>query len=379
MKILIIGGTGIISSEICSLAIKRGHDVTIVNRGNRKAFIHEKAHLILADIRKESVEELRKKLEQNVYDVVIDFISYNVSHIKKMLKVINGKCMQYIFISSATVYKDKVSGLYIEDDEIGNDKWQYCMEKSECEWYLENNKETLGCKYTIIRPYVTYGKTRFPCQIAPIEYYTIINRIINGKPILICGRDTKCTVTNSKEFAIAAVGLFLNPKAYGEAFHITASRDTTWGNVIETIGRKLDCKVDFVDIPIDYLLHKKNIGIDMAELVGDKSRNMVFDNSKIRQAVPEFKGEISFDTGIDDTIKYYRENVKARKINYIWDARVDRIILDYLKDNRIAYKKESLKQVSSEYYGMKERVLYQVGKSDFIYTLTKKLKNVLKK
>lgn len=52
---------------------------------------------------------------------------------------------------------------------------------------------------------------------------------MNGKPVLISGKDTKCTVTNSKEFAIAAVGLFMNPKAYGEAFHITAGSETTWG------------------------------------------------------------------------------------------------------------------------------------------------------
>ena len=96
-----------------------------------------------------------------------------------MLDVVSNKCKQYIFISSATVYKEKNNHHYIESDEIGNDKWDYCLEKSECEWYLKNHRETLGCQYSIIRPYVTYGKTRFPFQIAPIEYYTIINRIMN--------------------------------------------------------------------------------------------------------------------------------------------------------------------------------------------------------
>ena len=94
----------------------------------------------------------------------------------------------------------------------------------------------------------------------------------------------------------------MNPKAYGEAFHITAGSETTWGNIVETIGKKLNHRVNLVDIPIEFLQGKKNIGIDIAELSGDKSRDMVFDNSKIRDAVPEFKGEISFDNGIDATI-----------------------------------------------------------------------------
>lgn len=107
MKILMIGGTGIISSEICSLSIERGHDVTIVNRGKRKSLINEKAHLIVADVRQESAEQIKEKIGQSSYDVVVDFISYNVGHVKKMLDVVSNKCKQYIFISSATVYKEK--------------------------------------------------------------------------------------------------------------------------------------------------------------------------------------------------------------------------------------------------------------------------------
>ena len=202
---------------------------------------------------------------------------------------------------------------------------------------------------------------------------------MNGKPVLISGKDTKCTVTNSKEFAIAAVGLFMNSKAYGEAFHITAGSETTWGNIAETIGKKLNRKVNLVDIPIEFLQGKKNIGIDIAELSGDKSRDMVFDNSKIRDAVPEFKGEISFDNGIDATIQYYKENKNARKINYLWDARADRTLIDYYKKNNIPYERNTLVQKSNEQYGMKDKIMYKIGKSDFIYILAVKIRELTKK
>ena len=93
MKILMIGGSGIISSEICNLAICNGDSVTIFNRGKRKETINPSANLIIGDIRNEAVEAIKDKLEYS-YDVVIDFISYTPSQLKKTLDITADRCKQ---------------------------------------------------------------------------------------------------------------------------------------------------------------------------------------------------------------------------------------------------------------------------------------------
>ena len=157
-KVLLIGGSGIISSSICNKAVDEGMQVSIVNRGRRKKFINENANLIKADIRNESIDDLREKINVAQYDVVMDFITYNTQQLKKILSVIKGNCKQYIFVSSATAYKEcDEHHIYRDDDPIGNESWKYSVDKSECEWFLARHKEELGFEYTIVRPYVTYG------------------------------------------------------------------------------------------------------------------------------------------------------------------------------------------------------------------------------
>lgn len=371
-KILLIGGSGIISSCICNLAIKEGMQVTIVNRGKRKKFINPGANLIIADVRNESVEELQSKINVAEYDVVMDFITYNTQQLKKIIQIVGNYCRQYIFVSSATVYRDEGKNhIYNEQDAIGNESWQYSIEKSQCEWYLEKNKALFDFEYTVVRPYVTYGVTRIPYQIAPLEYYTVINRILMKKPIPITGLNTQCTVTNSDEFAVGAVGLFLNKEAYGEAVHITASCSTTWKNIIDIIARRYNVNVTYIDIPMEYLEKQKNLGFDYEELKGDKSRNMIFDNAKIKKLVPEFKGEVKIEDSITKILDFYDNNKNNRKINYIWDGRIDKLINMYSKNYFKNKEKASFKQYINP-LSFKDKLKYFIGRYEIPYILCKK-------
>lgn len=378
MNILLIGGSGIISSEICNLSLEKGYNVTILNRGRRKKLINDKAKLVVADLRKESVETIRNKISDKKYDVIIDFISYNTQQLEKTLQISKDLCKQFIFVSSATVYKIKDNTVYNENCEIGSKLWDYAYKKAECEWYLEKNYKSYNLEYTIIRPYVTYGKTRIPYQIAPIEYYTIVNRILMDKPLPICGLDCKCTVTNSKEFAVATVDLFLNEKSYNEAFHITSDCVTTWREIGEILGKKLNKDVKFIDIPIDLLKSKKNLlGFDLYELIGDKANDMVFDNTKIKSVSPNFKGNVFFEDGINETILFYQQNPNMQIINYEWDSRIDCILNSISKDS----KNLSLKAYKYD-VKLNDKLIYWFARNDFrykIFILSKKVKNKLKR
>ena len=325
MNILLIGGTGIISSEICDLSILNGHNVVIINRGRRKSFLNEKAELIIADIHNESIDVLKEKIKGYRFDIVIDFISYNPNQLKKAIECFAYGCKQFFFISSATAYKEGVSKIISENCPLQNTLWKYAQDKADCELYLRNN--VFPFSYTIIRPYVTYNKTRIPYQFCPSAYYTLINRILCGKPIPIYGENVKCTVTSSREFAVGVVGLYNNHKAFNEAFHITSDNTTSWEHIIYVLGNKLNKTIDLVSIPDKELLRgNKVLGWNVDEIIGDKGRNMVFNNEKIHDAVPDFKGSVTIDEGIDESLNYYLDNKKNQIIDYAWDARIDNLV-----------------------------------------------------
>jgi nucleoside-diphosphate-sugar epimerase len=326
-NVLMIGGTGIISSEVCAHAVEKGYQVTILNRGFRADFICPEVELLVADVRNSTPEALQEKTGGRHFDVVVDFITYTPEHVRKMLEFVHGHTEQYIFISSATVYADSNGVRYTENSPIGNPRWKYAMNKADCETYLNAHAREYGIPYTIIRPYVTYGKTRFPFQIAPIEYYTIINRMLRGKPIPLYRRGTRCTLTTAAEFAVGAVGLFLNKKAIYQAFHITGECEMTWEEVLTVVAKKIGAEIRVVEIPEEMLRETKLCeGIDVDEILGDKGRSMIFDHTKISGIVPDFLGSTCFDAAIEDTIAYFIDHPKARKNNYVWDGAIDRLI-----------------------------------------------------
>ncbi|SFH59300.1 Nucleoside-diphosphate-sugar epimerase [Lachnospiraceae bacterium NLAE-zl-G231] len=356
MDILMIGGSGIISSEICNLAIEHGDSVSIFNRGRRKEEINSKANLIIGDMRNESVQSITDKIMSS-YDVVMDFISYTPEQLRKTIDIFSSRCKQFVFVSSATVYSSDAPLPFKEDSKLENTKWKYAQDKVDCENFLASSE--LSCEYTIIRPYVTYGRTRIPLQIAPLEYYTIINRIKCHKPIIISGEHVECTLTNSKDFAIGAYGLLLNEKAYGEAFHITGDYRTTWKEVVLCLAEKINEDVEFINIPMQYLqVHKKYCGFDVSEILGDKGRNMIFDNSKIKRVVPAFSNFRRLEEALDDSLKYF-EKKSHQRVNYKWDAEVDCFIANYIKRKGIIIDPIMLSELSyGETINDKDKKMY---------------------
>ena len=320
MKILILGGSGILSTDFTKKVLDSGDSVTIVNRGKRKAFIDPRAKLLVADLRQESEKALSQKLATQEYDVVVDFLSYNVDHLRKNLNIIRSKCKQYIFISSATAYKKcSEDEIITEKTPVGNQKWDYAYQKALCEQYLE--KENID--YTIIRPYVTYGDSRIPFQIIPDgAHYTLLQRIKEEKPVILLddGRAV-CTLTHTTDFAEVLYRLLLNAKAYRQAFHITNSCTYTWKEVYETLCRILEKPTNVISVSLEDV--KKYLPEYYPSLSGDKGTNMQFDNSKVMQAIGEYQFAVDLEAGLRRSVAYYETHENMQRIEFRWDGKVD--------------------------------------------------------
>lgn len=369
-SILVFGGSGIISEEIVAAAIACGHDVTVMNRGRRKARIHPQARCILADLRRDAFTSLREKITGR-YDTILDFLSYTTADLTRNMELAKGRCSQYILISSATVYDTK-EGPYREEDAIGHSKWRYAVDKAACEHLLWEHARSFGFDYTVIRPYVTYGQTRIPLQYAPLEYYTVFYRISVGKCVPVYGEEVPCTLTTAKDFAVAAVGLIQNQNAFGETYHITGSYVTTWNHALRSEAAAFGLTPEFVKVS-ERVLRKKHWtrGMDADEVLADKGRAMVFDNSKIRAAVPAFGGHATLEESLPAIVAYFRGSPEARKVNYAWDARVDRLLLHTA--SLTAAQRARLRFIPDEGAGKRERLQYLVNRYEPLFQLNRVL------
>lgn len=330
MKILFIGGTGLISTACSDLAINRGHDLTLLNRSQTmKTPLPANAHVLTADVHGD-LSALKDVLAPYSFDIVVDWIAFTPEDIERDIQLFNGRVKQFIFISSASAYQKPVKNYVItEETPLENPYWQYSRDKIACEERLMQAYRQNGFPVTIIRPSLTYGVTQIPLCTGSWQHpYTMLDRIKQGKKVIIPGDGTSLWVcTWNYDFAVGLVGLFGNPAAVGEAFQITSDEVLTWNQLYETVAATLGKPLHAVHIPSDWLAawDEKYIG----ELIGDKANSVAFDNSKIKRFVPDFNCTITWAEGVRRAVAWFEADPSRQTIDAEANRQWDKIIAAY--------------------------------------------------
>lgn len=324
MKVLFIGGTGIISSAVSRLAVKKEIDLYHLNRGLSHRKI-DGVKNIIGDIR--NIAETKNTLKNYRFDVVVNWISFTPEHVKADIEIFTGIAKQYVFISSASAYEKPVSKLPItEETPLINPFWQYSRDKATCEQILLDAWKKEKFPVTIVRPSHTYDNTLIPTDWG----FTILDRMIRGKKIIIHGDGTSIWVlTHNRDFAVGFVGLLGKTKALGEVYQITSDELLNWNQIFQMMADELKVPLNAVHIPSDFIAK-----IDPeygAGLLGDKAHSVIFDNSKIKKLVPEFDCKIPFSAGVKEIIAWYKNNKDWQIVDEKINASVDEIIRAYEK------------------------------------------------
>jgi nucleoside-diphosphate-sugar epimerase len=320
VKVLFIGGTGIISSACTQHALDKKMDLYLLNRGQSHRSVPAGAKVLPADIRDEN--SVKRALGNLTFDAVVDWIAFTPEHIKTDIKLFKGITKQFIFISSASAYHTPPLNLpVLESTALYNPVWDYSQNKIACEELLVEAYRKEGFPFTIVRPSHTYDVTLLPMHGG----WTTVNRMRQGKKVVVHGDGTSLwTLTHHKDFAVGLVGLLGNVHALGEAFHITSNEYLTWNQIFEIVADAAGTKADMVHIPSDLIMKfDKDWGDG---LLGDKSHSMIFDNSKIKSVVPEFNCVIPFAQGAREIIAWYDADPARQKIDADVDKMTDRII-----------------------------------------------------
>ncbi|MBI1282289.1 MAG: NAD-dependent epimerase/dehydratase family protein [Anaerolineaceae bacterium] len=327
MKVLFIGGTGTISTAVSRLAIEKGIELYHLNRGQKAAPVAGVKTLI-GDIHQP--ESLKKALEGQQFDVVVDWIAFKTDDIERDLMLFRGKVKQFIFISSASAYQKPVSRHIItESTPLYNPYWEYSRNKIACEDKLMAAYRDEDFPMTIVRPSHTYDHN-LPLSIGSGATYTVPDRIKKGLPVVVHGDGTSLwVVTHSEDFARGFIGLLGNLQAIGHAFHITTDEVLTWNQIYETLADALGVKANVVHISSEFIAQ---VVPDMGpNLLGDKAHSVVFDNSKIKAFVPEFKAVIPFREGVRQALGWLEADENRLKINDTVNEDMDRILAAYGK------------------------------------------------
>ncbi|BCW17761.1 hypothetical protein NtRootA9_04690 [Arthrobacter sp. NtRootA9] len=319
-NILFIGGTGVISAAAAERAVALGHRLTILNRGSSTRPVPDGAEVLHADVR--DAASVREVLGGREFDAVADFISYVPAQAEAAVDLFRGRTGQYVFISSASAYQKPPTRLPIlESTPLKNPFWQYSRDKIACEELLFKAYREDDFPVTVIRPSHTYDRTK----IAMVGGWTDIHRMRAGLPVMVHGDGTSLwTLTHSKDFAKAFVGLLGRPQAVGESYTITSDEYLPWNQVYRLFARAAGvAEPELVHVASETIAaHSQELG---PNLLGDRSHSVNFDNTKIKSLVPDYAATIPFADGAREIVQWYDSNPELQKVDESYMQLTDKL------------------------------------------------------
>lgn len=326
MKALLIGGTGTISTEISKELLRQGWELYLINRGHKNTVLGDQVNCIIADINNE--EEVSKKIEGMEFDVVCDFIGFVPEQLERDYRLFAGKTKQFMYISSASAYHKPARDYRItEGTTLANPYWEYSRNKIACEEYLMKLYREEGFPVTIIRPSHTYNECSVPLGVhGDYGSWQVLKRMLEGKPVIIHGDGTSLwTLTHSSDFAQGFIGLMGNPHAIGEAFQITCDEMVTWNQIHQIIADALQVELKPYYVSSAYLDAVSKYDFK-GSLIGDKANSVVFDNSKLKKAVPGLHMKVRVEQGIRQTVEYVLTHPECQVEDPDFDQWCDKVI-----------------------------------------------------
>jgi nucleoside-diphosphate-sugar epimerase len=320
LRVLFIGGSGIISSACSRVAVDSGIELFVLNRGRSAVRpLPPGVNMLRADIREpDSVRDAISGLE---FDAVVDWVAFTPGHVRADIELFRGRAAQYVFISSASAYQTPPARVPVtESTPLRNPYWQYSRDKIACEDLLVTAYRDEGFPATIIRPSHTYDQTSVPFGGG----WTVLGRMLAGKPVIVHGDGTSLwTLTHHDDFARAFVPLLARPRTIGEAIHITSDDVLTWNQIAEASAAALGVTARLVHVPSDAIAAADpEWG---AGLLGDKAHSMVFDNAKVRSLVPGWRAVIPFEQGAREIAGWYLADPARQVTDASLDVTMDKL------------------------------------------------------
>ncbi len=307
MKILIIGGTGLISTPLTHFLLERGDDLTLYNRGETPSRVPTGTKVLTGDRTRYASFENQMR-DAGSFDCVIDMVGYAPGDADSVVRAFKGRIGQLIFCSTVDVYRKPASRYPYTEAEAYGGLNTYSSSKVICEKTLLAANANGDFPVTIIRPAYTYGESRG--VLYPVgSSGGYLDRIRQGKPIIVHGDGSSLWVAcHIDDVARAFVGAIGNRKTFGKVYHTTGQEWMTWDQYHQGVARALNAPLPkFVHIPTDTLI--KMVPERAASVADNFQFNNIFDNSAARDDLG-FRYTIPWVEGVRRAVDWLEKNRK---------------------------------------------------------------------
>ncbi|WP_291380217.1 NAD-dependent epimerase/dehydratase family protein [Demequina sp.] len=335
MRILVVGGTGLISSAFAATCAARGDDLTLITRGRtgRQTSPAEAKSIHVdatdADALRSALRGARLRGER--WDAVVQFVAFTPDHVSDDVDTFAPLTDRYVLIATAAAYAtfDHFHAL-TEDTPLSNPLWDYAQQKIACEEALTTRAPAAGLDYTIVRPAHTYGDSKIPAYTGNSRHpWTIVDRMRRGADILIPGDGTALwTVTHASDVAEGIRGLLESPEATGRAVHVTSDEALTWTGLYSAIARAAGLTAEqftaqSVYVPSDALVAAAPS--QQGSIRGDKMHCAVFDTSLLKELVPGWSATVPFSQGVAQAVTAFENHPDWCTVDDEANAMFDRL------------------------------------------------------
>jgi nucleoside-diphosphate-sugar epimerase len=267
-------------------------------------------------------------MRRESFDAVIDMICFDEADARSTIAAFRDNTDQIVVCSSVAAYKRPYRSVpTVESAEAlwDDPSFAYAYHKAEVERYLGRVVRSEGLAVTIIRPSLTYGEGAANIGVLR-QNYGIVDRIRKGKPLVMFGDgNTPWSFTFAPDLAKAFVGVLGNPVTYGQAYHACSEERCRWEDLYLEFGKVLGIEPQIVHIPSE-LLRVADPEL-FSHLYLEKSFVGLFDNTKIRSAVPDFTCDISLHDGLKMMVDWFER--EANQVDPVKDAMEDRLVEIY--------------------------------------------------
>lgn len=330
-KVLVIGGTGTISTPVTkTLASREDIDLYVLNRGNKKSILPSNVHHLIGDV-KEDVNGVKELLKNLSFDSVINFVVMNLEDAKKNVEIFKGKTKQFIFISTNCVLNHTLTCNIDETVEKGNTFYAYGQNKAAVEDYFTEESKKGDFPLTIVRPTQTYSDHRIPLSVKGSSCWSVVSRMLKGKEVIIHGDGQSVWgSTHANDFAKLFCPLVAEPKTIGEIYQVMNPEPHTWDMIYQTLADLLGVEYKPVYIST-YLLDKSQTYNWKESIHGDKHFSNIFDISKVAEFCPDVTCDIDIKKGLQMFLEYMDAHPEMKKEDEKFDEWCDKTIEAYKK------------------------------------------------
>jgi nucleoside-diphosphate-sugar epimerase len=306
-KVMVVGGSGNISTAVAALLIEKGYDLSVFTRGQNFLRPHPEARLVKGDRRDRG--NYIKTMRAGNYDYAIDMIGFTREDAEDDFSAFPG-VERLIFTSSGAGYGDlPAREIPIREDfSAGHPVWTYGINKREAENFLLGKFLDRGYPVTIIRPTVTYGRQK--TIVRQIGNDTVwIDRIRKGKPIVTGNPYLLRNFLYTDDAAWAYVGALEREVCIGQAYNMVGLKPYDWGTYHRTMMRAVGREVEMVEIPLDTLLALQSEEFKVGEMITCNFKfNGFYSGEKIARDIPEFRERTGLAEGLAKTLAFLDEH-----------------------------------------------------------------------